>query len=181
MQTVFVHGPVGAHLIHCFDGFMLDVADARLTRDGCPVWIAPKAFDLLAALCACAGHLMSEDALLDAAWPGRVVGEGGLKSTVTALRQVLGDDPLRPRYIETVHRRGYRFIAPIESRCVRPSGSQGASGPAVPANLPFPLAQLLGRFAGGASLLVTLEDLRWRDDATLEGLTLRLSAERGGL
>jgi predicted ATPase len=62
-----------------------------------------------------AGQLVSKEALLETVWAETVVNEGVLAVCIRQLRRALHDDPRRPRYIETVHRRGYRFVAPVEA------------------------------------------------------------------
>ena len=94
-----------------FDRFELDEAEARLTCAGEPVALAPKPFDVLCALARAPRTLVTKNALLDAVWGHRFVTESVLKSAISEVRAALGDDPKRPRYIETVSRRGYRFIA----------------------------------------------------------------------
>jgi DNA-binding winged helix-turn-helix (wHTH) protein len=96
-----------------FDGFELDEANARLTCDGRPLALAPKAFGVLCVLARNPGQLMTKAALLDAVWGHRHVSESVLKTTISELRAVLSDDPKRPRYIETASRFGYRFIANV--------------------------------------------------------------------
>jgi DNA-binding winged helix-turn-helix (wHTH) protein len=94
-----------------FDSFELDEADARLTRAGQPVALPPKPFAVLCTLARSPGRLVTKNALLDSVWGHRFVTESVLKSAISEVRAVLGDDPKQPRYIETVSRRGYRFIA----------------------------------------------------------------------
>jgi DNA-binding winged helix-turn-helix (wHTH) protein len=94
-----------------FDRFELDEADARLTCAGQPVPLAPKPFDVLCVLARAPRMLVTKNALLDAVWGHRFVTESVLKSAISEVRAALGDDPKQPRYIETVSRRGYRFIA----------------------------------------------------------------------
>jgi DNA-binding winged helix-turn-helix (wHTH) protein/tetratricopeptide (TPR) repeat protein len=98
-----------------FDRFELDEANARLTRAGEPVPLAPKPFDVLCALARTPGTLITKNALLDSVWGHRFVSESVLKSTISELRAALDDEPKRPRYIETVSRRGYRFIASVSA------------------------------------------------------------------
>ena len=96
-----------------FDRFELDEADARLTCAGQPVPLAPKPFAVLCALARTPRMLVAKNALLDAVWGHRFVTESVLKSAISEVRAALGDDPKQPRYIETVSRRGYRFIAAV--------------------------------------------------------------------
>src|SRR5262245_2908386 len=109
--------------------FVLNEADARLTRDGTPVDIPPKAFAVLCHLVRNAQRLVTKDELLDAVWGHRHVSESVLKSTINQLRTQLGDDPRAPRYIETANRRGYRFIANVAP--VTKSGSLPHASPPV--------------------------------------------------
>jgi pimeloyl-ACP methyl ester carboxylesterase len=98
-----------------FGPFRLDEASGRLYRDDVPVSLTPKAFALLHYLAVRAGRLVPKSELLDALWPGVFVGEAVLKSTIREVRRALGDRPQTPRFIETAHRRGYRFIATLET------------------------------------------------------------------
>jgi DNA-binding response OmpR family regulator len=92
---------------------VLDEANARLTRDGVPLDVPPKAFAVLCHLARNTQRLVTKDELLDAVWGHRHVSESVLKTTINLLRTQLGDDPRAPRYIETANRRGYRFVAPV--------------------------------------------------------------------
>ncbi|WP_457296866.1 winged helix-turn-helix domain-containing protein [Pseudomonas chlororaphis] len=73
--------------------------------------MAPTPFLLLCVLARQPGSLVSKDALLDAVWGYRFVSDSVLKTAISDLRKVLADDPRHPRFIETVSRRGYRFIS----------------------------------------------------------------------
>ena len=82
-----------------------------LLQDGQPVSLTPKAFELLAFLAANPGRLLTKDELLQAVWPDAV--ESNLAHTVFAIRKALAESPESARYIETVPKRGYRFVAPV--------------------------------------------------------------------
>jgi DNA-binding winged helix-turn-helix (wHTH) protein/tetratricopeptide (TPR) repeat protein len=97
-----------------FGEFELDEADARLFRSGQPVSLAPTPFGLLCALVRRPDVLLTKNALLDEVWGHQFVTDSVLKTAISDLRTVLGDDPRQPRFIETVPRRGYRFIAPVQ-------------------------------------------------------------------
>ena len=73
--------------------------------------LAPKPFAVLCALARAPGSLVTKNALLDHVWGHRFVTESVLKTAISEVRAALGDDPKQPRFIETVSRRGYRFIA----------------------------------------------------------------------
>ena len=98
-----------------FDRFELDEAEARLTRAGEPVALAPKPFAVLCALTRKPDKLVTKNELLDAVWGHRFVTESVLKTAISEVRAALDDDPKQPRYIETVWRHGYRFIGAAAS------------------------------------------------------------------
>src|SRR6266567_3162360 len=100
-----------------FPPFRLDTVNQCLWRgDGAAeerVLLAPKAFDVLRYLVEHSGRLVPHDELLEALWPKTHVQPEVLKSHIAAIRAVLGDDARKPMFIETMSRRGYRFIAPV--------------------------------------------------------------------
>src|SRR5687768_4085369 len=104
---------MSAERILAFAEFRLDPVSGHLYRRNEPVALAPKAFALLQFLAGQAGRLVSKEELLGAVWPGVFVGDAVLKGAIRELRKALGDDSHQPRFIETAHRRGYRFIAHV--------------------------------------------------------------------
>ena len=94
-----------------FDEFELDEANARLLRHGKAVALAPTPFNVLCVLARQPGALLTKEVLLDTVWGHQFVSESVLKTAVSDLRLALGDSPREPRFIETVSRKGYRFIA----------------------------------------------------------------------
>lgn len=98
-----------------FGDFELDIPDARLRRSGVVVDLAPKSFELLVCLARRPQALVPKDELLDVVWGRRFVSEGAVKTVVSELRAALGDDAKAPRWIETVQRRGYRFIGQVQA------------------------------------------------------------------
>ena len=119
-----------------FGPFVLDVADRSLKRDGAPVALTPKLFDLLVALVSNAGRLVAKDALLKSVWPDVAIEEGNLTKGVFSLRQLLEHDGVR--YIETVPKRGYRFAAIVtrDSLSAPPAPDAARTPSAVPAETP---------------------------------------------
>jgi DNA-binding winged helix-turn-helix (wHTH) protein/TolB-like protein/tetratricopeptide (TPR) repeat protein len=97
-----------------FGDFVLVPGERLLLRDGKPLALTGKAFDLLTTLVRQAGHLLTKDELLSAVWPGVVVEEVNLSVNVSALRKVLGTAPDDFEWIETVPRQGYRFNAAVQ-------------------------------------------------------------------
>jgi predicted ATPase/DNA-binding winged helix-turn-helix (wHTH) protein len=96
-----------------FDLFSLDLANECLWRGSRAIKLRPKVFAVLNYLLGHPGQLVTKEELLNALWPETFVGDAVLKVTIRQLREALGDDPKSPRFIETAHRRGYRFICQI--------------------------------------------------------------------
>nr|WP_218584789.1 AAA family ATPase [Pseudomonas sp. KD5] len=124
----------------CFVEFELDETNACLSRNGEAVALAPTPFMLLCALARQPGSLVTKDALLDEVWGHRFVSDSVLKTAISDLRKVLGDDPRQPRFIETVSRRGYRFIAGPS-----PAPSIPSASTTVPAVVAYPSTPFIGR------------------------------------
>lgn len=97
-----------------FDRFSLDPDDRLLTADGAPVELNARYLDALVLLVRDAGKLVSKDRFLDEVWRGVPVTDEALTQCIRTLRRQLGDDAARPRFIETVPKHGYRFIAPLK-------------------------------------------------------------------
>lgn len=91
----------------------IDNAAECIWRDGEKIGVPPKAFLVLRRLMERSGQLVTKDELLEAVWPNTHVIETVLNNAVGQLREALGDDSKRPRFIETVHRRGFRWIGPV--------------------------------------------------------------------
>ena len=110
-----------------FGEFELDEANALLLRGGSAIALSPTPFGLLCALARHPGALLTKHALLDEVWGHRFVSDSVLKGAISDVRTVLDDDPQHPRFIETVPRRGYRFIAALTAVSAEPpsSGSAG--------------------------------------------------------
>lgn len=104
---------MGERMPWYFEPFYLDPDNASLWRQEQRVTLRPKTFDLLAYLVNHAGELLTKEALLDVVWPDTVVAEGVLATSMVELRKALGGTARAPRFIATVHKRGYRFIAPV--------------------------------------------------------------------
>jgi DNA-binding winged helix-turn-helix (wHTH) protein len=96
-----------------FGPFRLDPASGCLWREEQLIPLPPKPLAVLAYLVAHAGQVVTKEALLEAVWPEVVVTEGVLKTCLGQIRRALGEAARKPMYIATVHRRGYRFTAPV--------------------------------------------------------------------
>ena len=121
-----------------FDAFELDEPNALLLRDGKALTLPPRPFGVLCALARRPGSLLTKHALLDDVWGHQFVTDSVLKTAISEVRAALGDDPKQPHYIETVSRRGYRFIAvPValssHAVIVERNGAGGAGHPALAA------------------------------------------------
>src|SRR6266545_1208271 len=97
-----------------FKDFRIDIDQRVLLRDGVPVALAPKVFDTLLALVENHGRIVLKEELMKRLWPDTFVEEANLTFNIQQLRKSLGDNARNPTYIETVARRGYRFIAKLE-------------------------------------------------------------------
>lgn len=97
-----------------FGDFRLDAAEKVLLRDGKFIPVTPKVYETLCALVESAGRTVEKDELMRRIWEDRFVEEGNLTFNVGMLRKALGDDAQKPTFIETVPRRGYRFIAEVK-------------------------------------------------------------------
>ena len=111
-----------------FGQFRLDPAEQVLKKNDQRLSLRPKSFRVLNHLVRNAGRLVTKEELLSDVWRGSFVGDGVIKSSITEIRRVLGDKPEAPQFIQTVSRRGYRFV-----------------GPVLLGNLPVPRTSFVGR------------------------------------
>lgn len=96
-----------------FGPFRVDAAEQQLWRDGSQIPLTPKAFGVLLLLVRNSGHTLPKDDFMKEVWPDAFVEENNLADNISTLRKVLGDDAKEPRYIKTVPRRGYCFVAEV--------------------------------------------------------------------
>jgi DNA-binding winged helix-turn-helix (wHTH) protein/tetratricopeptide (TPR) repeat protein len=104
-----------------FGSFRLDVANASLQQGQKAIFLTPKTLNVLRYLVEHAGQLVTKNDLWRAVWPEVSVTDAALTVCVSELRKALGDAPKAPQYIETVHRLGYRFIAPVAVEPLQPT------------------------------------------------------------
>jgi DNA-binding winged helix-turn-helix (wHTH) protein/predicted ATPase len=116
-----------------FGPFCLDRGGARLLRAGRPVALTPKAFDLLQLLASKPGKLITKEELLAAIWPDVLVSDASIKVCVSEVRKALDDGAKTPQYIETVHRRGYRFIGIGSAKTAKHATAPKPAAPRTPA------------------------------------------------
>lgn len=105
--------PLTSHAAFEFGEFRFDPRNARLARRGTALPAEPKALKVLEVLIEHSGSLVERDVLLDRVWGRVIVTPGTLTRLIAELRRLLGDDSLKPRFIETVHTKGYRWNAPV--------------------------------------------------------------------
>lgn len=110
-----------------FGPFVVDRARYRVLRGAEALELTPKLLDLLIHLVDHAGSLVTKEQLLDALWPGANVTDNALAQAVSELREALGDNAGTPHFIKTVTRRGYRFIAPVETITAGPEETAPAA------------------------------------------------------
>src|ERR1700730_11615043 len=113
-------------VLYEFGKFRCDPREHLLLCDGRPVSLSPKSFETLVALIQSNGRLLTKDELMQQVWPDIFVEEANLTVNISALRKVLGEAPGGQQYIETVPKRGYRFVAPVTQR-----QNDGSYGPLV--------------------------------------------------
>jgi DNA-binding winged helix-turn-helix (wHTH) protein/cytochrome c-type biogenesis protein CcmH/NrfG len=107
--------PAPTH-VYRFGRFRLDPAECRLFHDEAIVDLSPRLVDLLGLLVARPGELLTKEQLLSTLWPDVFVTENALTRAISDIRRALGDSAATPAYVQTVARRGYRFIAAVDVR-----------------------------------------------------------------
>ena len=159
-----------AHLpsVISFGPFELDAANGELRKAGISLKIHPQPFRVLVLLAEQSGRMVTREDIQRLLWGDNtfVDFERGINSCVNQIRTTLGDDPEKPRYVETIPRRGYRFVASVTSR--QPADGLGSSGPYAPELEVSPARgtglalasrktrQIVAIIAAGAALVVTM-------------------------
>ena len=98
-----------------FPPFRLEIDEERLLRGSADVGLRPRTLAVLRCLAERAGKLVRHDELLEGVWGDVAIAPGTLNTSIRELRKALGDDARQPRYIETVYRKGFRFVADVQS------------------------------------------------------------------
>src|SRR5690606_16367841 len=135
-----------------FEKFVLDASNRRLRRDGAPVELNARYLDALILLVAEGGRLVTKERFLAEVWRGVPVTDEALTQCIKTLRQRLGDDAARPRFIETAPKHGYRFIAPVTAEAAAEPTTAARSSPA--GWLRFGLLAGAGMAGGGLAGLI---------------------------
>jgi DNA-binding winged helix-turn-helix (wHTH) protein len=138
-----------------FGPFRLDPINACLWRGAERLSLPPRDFAVLQYLVTHPGQLVTKEEMLQAVWSNIHVSDAALKTSIQRLRHLLGDDPKTPRFIETVHRRGYRFIG-LPPIAVASEELRRSSAPNLPSQItpehplampPFTRSVVVGREA----------------------------------
>src|SRR5262245_46686454 len=156
-----------------FGPFVLDPARRLLTRAGEPIALTPRAFDTLLVLVERRAQVMSKDDLLQLLWPDVVVEESNLSQQISHLRKALDDEAAEPRYIATLPKRGYRFVAAVTAN--ESSGPQRVSPTRIP-GWPFALAALVLVLLAA---IVTMAVVMWPRPPRVELVRFAIEPPRG--
>ena len=173
-------------MLYRFGSFELDTARVELRADGETRPVERQVFALLALLVENRERLVSKDEIIEKVWDGRIVSEAAVASRIKSARQALGDDGKAQRFIKTIHRQGFRFVADVRAaHDVQPGDESHAprtdpiGRPSI-AVLPFTLLGDAGPYAAVADalpheLIAELSRLRWLF-VTARGSSFRLRA-----
>ncbi|OLC95167.1 MAG: hypothetical protein AUH86_12610 [Acidobacteria bacterium 13_1_40CM_4_58_4] len=144
--------------LYGFGSYRLDAVERVLLRDGQPVTLPPKDLETLLVLVERAGHIVEKEELLEKVWPGVFVEEGNLARHIFNLRQVLGDTADGRKYIETIPKRGYRFVAAVheDPEPAAPLLAGPQTSEQAPSMVPLPLGQKKSLWLWPLTSLVTL-------------------------
>lgn len=150
-----------------FGEFTLRRDEARLERAGTPVALQPKVFDALVLFAERPGELLTKERLLAELWPGVTVGEEALTQLVRKLRLALGDDAREARYLQTVMKRGYRFVAEVE--VAEPAAQAGSGSVVQEAARSRPALRRLLVLSGGLAVVAAVALLALRRPSPVDG------------
>ena len=147
--------------VYEFGSFRLEPAERLLLRNGAPVGLKPKAFDLLVFLVERQGRLVAKQELMEALWAGTFVEEANLTYTVSILRRALGDSHEGEHFIQTVPTRGYRFIAPVRRNTDVPTREPASSATVSAVAVPGRTGRVLTISAVVAAAAIAAAAMTW--------------------
>jgi len=171
-------------LIYQFNGVRVDLRAFQAFRGEAPLSMEPKAFEVLVFMIENRGRLVEKQEILDRVWPDTSVTENAMTRVIAQLRRVLGDDAKEARYIETVPRKGYRFIASVQE--FGNGGGEAATESTVASNVMSTTGRtattslnrtpawagkraMLAAAAAAASIVLIAAALIWRSNAKTSG------------
>jgi predicted ATPase/DNA-binding winged helix-turn-helix (wHTH) protein len=132
-------------VVYRCSGCELDTANRIFRKHGAEYALEPKVFAVLTQLVMRPGELLTRDQLLDAVWGHRYVTPSTLNRVIALARRALSDDAEEPKFIQTVHGSGYRYVGPVEKVAATPAEARVRFSPPFSLRLPAPLHTLIGR------------------------------------
>lgn len=164
-----------------FGTYRLDLVEGRLWRDARAIPLSHKAFALLSFLARHAGQLVTKEALLTAVWPRSVVVEAVLTTAVREVRRALDDQARQPTYVQTVHGRGYRFVAPVQACDDIPRSPNGVAQPLVGRDTEWAelRARFAAAFAGQRQIVFVAGESGIGKTALVDAFVTQLASESG--
>ncbi len=107
----------------CLGGWLVEPSLNRLSHGDATIQLELKVMDVLVCLAERAGEVVTRQEIVDRVWATEFISDNTLTHAITEIRNALGDDARNPSFIETIHRRGYRLIAPVEAAVSDESGN----------------------------------------------------------
>lgn len=150
-----------SHIFYEFEDFRLDLAEKVLVRNGSIIPLTPKVFKTLQIFVENPGHLIEKEELMQRLWKDRFVEDSNLTFNIKMLRKALGDDAARPRFIETVPKRGYRFVSSVRRH--EKEHEPAAFSAELPATLFPPRSPTSGGRPSGANMGAVVALAEWRE------------------
>jgi DNA-binding winged helix-turn-helix (wHTH) protein/TolB-like protein len=148
------------HKLFSFDDVSVDCENFRILKAGVMITLTPRAFDVLVVLLRQPGRVVEKRELFDQVWGETIVTDNALTKIIKEIRQTLNDDANAPRYIETVPKRGYRFIAEVEEKAQREIPSTPTARPPHATTPPFIISKLALTLSA-AGLIAVLSFVGW--------------------
>jgi eukaryotic-like serine/threonine-protein kinase len=162
---------------YCFDDVVVERRNFRVLKSGESRSLEPRVFDLLIFLIENRGRVVEKQELFEQVWKQAFVTDNALTRAIKEIRRVLGDDASAPRYIETIPKRGYRFVAEVSTSSSQPSRTRRPED--LVAALNYKIRSKLGQ--GGGGVVYLAEDIRLKRTVVLKFLSEELTSNEVGL